>query len=1120
MAPECVDAARRKALQAATKCLEWVLRGAANASLSASALPAYGRSAAQHAAGSGPGRHAAACTKGTRGCREVQHAANSSSVQCGATGDAGACGRSTTRGIAGSGRLRRATPRTREVRGRSAAQHVASSSSGKRGAAGDAGACGRSMTRGIAGSGRVRRATPRTREVRGRSAAQHVASSSSGQRGAAGDAGARGRSTTRGIAGSGRVQRATPRTREVRGRSAAQHVASSSLGQRGAANDARVRERSTMQSTAGSGRVQRATSSQSAVPEAMHTPALERDAHLATVTAQENSKPEANEHTPVTLARSLQTVEMQWIAHPKAVAAKSVAASEAKQSVAAQRGSQSTPSQRGARPKTSAERGNPERKGQLAEQAGWQEQGRAERQTQTSTGQRSTQQVATQHGAVLPVRMWCTTTRLRDAQPAAVERDKQPLAQGLQWQALVSGPQASGRLEPTQLLYLRSESQPLAHGMHSVRPMAQPMALMLAQVQDGVEPLVQTQTHNVRPMARPLAQAQEHGAEPLAPTHMYSMRLTQPQVRDELPPVPPAHAGPKMRGLLHLVQLLVHTAEPLLVHGTMELAQSAEPQLQLGAALLVTTRRSATEHRGAQRAAAGRERRLWELCAELQARDELQPMPHTVLPVQALEPKVQSVQPLEHVAQPLVHDAEERAQGAEQLLEHVAWQVQRRQTHEIELLVLGMPSAATQHGKPLERGSQWRTPRAKLQVSDKLKTTQLLKLRAEPHPHASALTGLAKRGDMHTKPAPRVLTATTVGKVQRVTHCNVGLQTRTQRVIEARRSAKPAATRADLGLQVCGAKPHPQARGMELLAQRQAPGAGSLAQALAWAHARCPGTGARPLATLLVLDADPRAQPLLQPQTYGAEPQVQPLAQPQVCGMDPQVCGTDPQPQARDIGLLAQRQALGAGLLAQALAWVRARCPSAGARPLAQLLAPDTEPRAQLLVQAQKHGAEPQVQCMVTAKGGARPAVASQSMELQRGADGQRNSQPMAVQWGTQLEAFAEELAARNSEQLTQTEQDTAEQRTTGSDPGRHRPTSGRRYSATRCATSREEPQVPMQKLATATTPKTCLRYWVPTGCGTEMSVGSVISRKHSVNSNKQMDLAEKMTIVDTVTLL
>ncbi|KAK3239107.1 hypothetical protein CYMTET_50944 [Cymbomonas tetramitiformis] len=48
------------------------------------------------------------------------------------------------------------------------------------------------------------------------------------------------------------------------------------------------------------------------------------------------------------------------------------------------------------------------------------------------------------------------------------------------------------------------------------------------------------------------------------------------------------------------------------------------------------------------------------------------------------------------------------------------------------------------------------------------------------------------------------------------------------------------------------------------------------------------------------------------------------------------------------------------------------------------LLAPDTEPRAQLLVQAQqKYGAEPQ-----------------------------RNSQPMAVQWGTQLEAFAEELAA------------------------------------------------------------------------------------------------------------
>ncbi|KAK3235318.1 hypothetical protein CYMTET_54470 [Cymbomonas tetramitiformis] len=111
---------------------------------------------------------------------------------------------------------------------------------------------------------------------------------------------------------------------------------------------------------------------------------------------------------------------------------------------------------------------------------------------------------------------------------------------------------------------------------------------------------------------------------------------------------------------------------------------------------------------------------------------------------------------------------------------------------------------------------------------------------------------------------------------------------------------------------------------MELLAQRQALGAGSLAQALAWAHARCPGTGARPLATLLVLNADPRAQPLLQPQTYGAEPQVQPLAQP-------------------------------------------------------QLLAPDTEPRAQLLVQAQKHGAEPQ---------------------------------PMAVQWGTQLEAFAEKLAA------------------------------------------------------------------------------------------------------------
>ncbi|KAK3276151.1 hypothetical protein CYMTET_15760 [Cymbomonas tetramitiformis] len=40
----------------------------------------------------------------------------------------------------------------------------------------------------------------------------------------------------------------------------------------------------------------------------------------------------------------------------------------------------------------------------------------------------------------------------------------------------------------------------------------------------------------------------------------------------------------------------------------------------------------------------------------------------------------------------------------------------------------------------------------------------------------------------------------------------------------------------------------------------------------------------------------------------------------------------------------------------------------------------------------------------------ARDAPGSGS--AQRGADGQRNSQPMAVQWGTQLEAFAEELAA------------------------------------------------------------------------------------------------------------
>eukprot|EP00854_Cymbomonas_tetramitiformis_P027078 gene27078-33312_t len=225
---------------------------------------------------------------------------------------------------------------------------------------------------------------------------------------------------------------------------------------------------------------------------------------------------------------------------------------------------------------------------------------------------------------------------------------------------------------------------------------------------------------------------------------------------------------------------------------------------------------------------------------------------------------------------------------------------------------------------------------------------------------------------MHMEPAPQVLAATTVGNVQRVTHCNVGPQTRTQRVIEARRSAKLAATQADLG---------------------------------------------------------------------------------------PRVCGADPQPQAaRDIGLLAQRLALGAGSLAQALAWVRARCPSAGARPLAQLLAPDTEPRAQLLVQAQqKYGAEPQVQCVVTAEGGARPAVASQSMELQvptrddvqpaatqhcdvelqaptcfvvtdvhpavtqRSVESQRNSQPMAVQWGTQLEAFAEELAAAAMQSVTTT---------------------------------------------------------------------------------------------------
>ncbi|KAK3258082.1 hypothetical protein CYMTET_32857 [Cymbomonas tetramitiformis] len=393
------------------------------------------------------------------------------------------------------------------------------------------------------------------------------------------------------------------------------------------------------------------------------------------------------------------------------------------------------------------------------------------------------------------------------------------------------------RLEPTQLLYLRSEVRTAPVGArHAQREAdsAQPMAL--------------------------LAQAQEHGAEPLAPTHMYSVRLTQSQVRDELPPVPPAHAGPKMRGLLHLVQLLVHTAEPL-VHGTMGLTQSAEPQLQLGAALLVTTRRSATEQCGAQRAAAGRERRLWELCAELQARDELQPMPHTVLPVQALEPKVQSVQPWEHVAQPLVHDTEELAQGAEQLLEHVAWQVQRRQTHEIELLVravtaqLGMPSAATtQHGKPLERGSQWRTPRAKLQVSDELKTTQLVKLRAEPHPHGEL------KGLRHLAPPTHDAVQKVQGPLQLVQpleHDSEELAQSAERLAERRRTGR-------------------QTHKNELL-------------------------------------------------TYGAEPQVQPLAQP------------DPQ----------------------------------------------------LLVQAQKHGAEPQ-----------------------RGADGQRNSQPMAVQWGTQLDAFAEELAA------------------------------------------------------------------------------------------------------------
>ncbi|KAK3251944.1 hypothetical protein CYMTET_38736 [Cymbomonas tetramitiformis] len=72
--------------------------------------------------------------------------------------------------------------------------------------------------------------------------------------------------------------------------------------------------------------------------------------------------------------------------------------------------------------------------------------------------------------------------------------------------------------------------------------------------------------------------------------------------------------------------------------------------------------------------------------------------------------------------------------------------------------------------------------------------------------------------------------------------------------------------------QMCAAEPQPQARGAELLAQRQALGAGSLAQALAWAHARCPGTGARPLAQLPVPDSGPRAQPLVQPQqARGAE---------------------------------------------------------------------------------------------------------------------------------------------------------------------------------------------------------------------------------------------------------
>ncbi|KAK3276642.1 hypothetical protein CYMTET_15301 [Cymbomonas tetramitiformis] len=281
-------------------------------------------------------------------------------------------------------------------------------------------------------------------------------------------------------------------------------------------------------------------------------------------------------------------------------------------------------------------------------------------------------------------------------------------------------------------------AEPLAQA--PVPPLAQPVVR-------GAKPLAPLITHN--------AEILEHGAKPAAQRQILELRAG-PQVRDELRPAPPAHgAGPKTRGpALHLVQLLVHTAEPLEVHGTMELAQSAQQQLQLGSALLVTT--AAHGHRATRCAADSSRAREAAVGAVMQSCRRA--MNSSQCPIQCRHCKPRSRRCSRCNRGSTSHNRCRcttrrnwcRAR-AEQLLEHVERQVRRRQTHEIRLGVrtvtaqLGMQSsAATQHGKPLERGSQWRKPRAKPQSSDQLETTQLLELRVGPQPRGE-LEGLRRR---------------------------------------------------------------------------------------------------------------------------------------------------------------------------------------------------------------------------------------------------------------------------------------------------------------------------------------------------------------------------------------